>query len=164
MKTAGTHYLYASALFVSTKPYLVNTILGSCVAVCIWDQTLQFGGINHFMLPWWNGQGLSSPKFGNIAIYKLVEKMETLGCSKENLQAKIFGGGEILEFGNDHFHIGERNIETAYELLKEFGIPITGQSVGGKLGRKIQFSTDTGNVKMKFINKPGPNTSQVLSK
>ncbi|MCK4991538.1 MAG: chemotaxis protein CheD [Bacteroidales bacterium] len=111
------------------------------------------------MLPWWNGQGLSSPKFGNIAIYKLVEKMEALGCSKKNLQAKIFGGGEILEFGHDHFHIGERNIETAYELLKEIGIPITGQSVGGKLGRKIQFSTDTGNVKMKYINKPGVKTS-----
>ncbi|MCK5103188.1 MAG: chemotaxis protein CheD [Cyclobacteriaceae bacterium] len=159
MKTAGTHYLYASNLFVSTRPYHVNTILGSCVAVCIWDQKLQFGGINHFMLPWWNGQGLSSPKFGNIAIYKLVEKMEALGCSKKNLQAKIFGGGEILEFGHDHFHIGERNIETAYELLKEIGIPITGQSVGGKLGRKIQFSTDTGNVKMKYINKPGVKTS-----
>lgn len=164
MKTTGTHYLYASALFVSTQPYLVNTILGSCVAVCVWDQKLQIGGMNHFMLPWWNGQGLSSPKFGNIAIHKLLEKLETLGCSKTNLQAKIFGGGEILEFGNDQFHIGERNINAAYKLLHEAGIPITGQSVGGKLGRKIQFNTETGNVMMKYINKPGADTSQVKSK
>ena len=72
-----THFLYPSTLFASREPFIVNTILGSCVAVCIYDTVLKFGGINHYMLPFWNGQGLASPKFGNIAIHKLLEKIAT---------------------------------------------------------------------------------------
>ena len=75
MPELPSHFLYPSALFASREPYIVNTILGSCVAVCLYDVKLQIGGINHYMLPFWNGQGLASPKFGNIAISKLLEKM-----------------------------------------------------------------------------------------
>ena len=64
------HYLYPSALFAERTPFLVDTILGSCVAVCLYDEHKKIGGINHYMLPLWNGDGLATPKFGNIAIEK----------------------------------------------------------------------------------------------
>jgi len=149
----NTHYLYPSALFADSEPYLVDTILGSCVAVCLFDPVLKVGGINHFMLPLWNGTGLASPKYGNIAIDKLIEKLLSLGCKRENLSAKIFGGGEVVETQNNMFRIGERNIETAENILKEYKIKITGRSVGGKKGRKIRFNTHTGVVLMKYIEK-----------
>jgi len=66
----NTHFLYPAALFASRTPHMVTTILGSCVAICLYDPILKFGGINHYMLPLWNGQGLASPKYGNIAIEK----------------------------------------------------------------------------------------------
>jgi chemotaxis protein CheD len=94
MDQISTHFLYPSALFASRERHKVSTILGSCVAVCLYDPIAQIGGINHFMLPFWNGQGLASPKYGNIAIERLVEKMISLGCKKNNLKAKVFGGGE----------------------------------------------------------------------
>ncbi len=152
----NVHFLYPAAMFASRTPHMVTTILGSCVAVCLYDPVAKVGGINHYMLPLWNGQGLASPKYGNIAIEKLVDKMVSLGCTRNNLQAKIFGGGEVIETHITQFNIGARNIKLAYEALEELKIPILGQSVGGKLGRKILFNTESFEVKQKFIQKSNP--------
>jgi len=151
-----THFLYPSTLFASKTPYLVNTILGSCVAVCMYDPVLKIGGINHYMLPLWNGEGLASPKYGNIAIEKLLEKMTNNGSKKSNIIAKVFGGGEVIDTNISQFHIGERNILIAQQVLKELNIRISGQSLGGKNGRKIQFNTGTGAVLQKIIQKSLP--------
>ena len=162
MTDLSNHFLYPSTLFASREPVLVNTILGSCVAVCFYDTYLQFGGINHYMLPFWNGQGLASPKFGNIAIEKLLEKMISLGSNQSNLIAKVFGGGNIIEATTAQFMIGDRNIAVALDMLKEMNVKVISQSVGGNLGRKIQFDTSTGEIKHKFIEKQQPiNVSNV---
>jgi chemotaxis protein CheD len=153
MENLPIHFLYPAELYVSKTPYQVNTILGSCVSVCLYDPTLNIGGINHFMLPYWNGQGLASPKYGNIAIDRLVDKMLSLGCNKINLKAKIFGGGEVIETNIVQFHIGQRNIEVAKTMLDELKIPILSSSVGGKLGRKIEFYTSSGDVRQKYVQK-----------
>ena len=68
------------------------------------------------------------------------------------MQAKIFGGGEVLETGNNTFRIGKRNIAIAFELLSEYKIPVISSSTNGKLGRKIIFNTKTGKVKLHYIN------------
>ena len=149
----ATYYLLPSALFVTKQPHHVTTILGSCVAVCLYDIELGYGGINHFMLPLWNGRELASPKYGNVAIRKLFDKMLEMGCRRENIIAKVFGGGDILNINLDQFNIGERNIEIARESLRELNIRITGESVGGTKGRKIVFDTKTGMVNMKYIEK-----------
>jgi chemotaxis protein CheD len=153
MDELKSHYLYPASLFADKEPHVVTTILGSCVAVCLYDQELKQGGINHYMLPLWNGQGLASPRYGNIAIERLIERMVALGSKKDNLKAKVFGGGEVLETNLDSFHIGQRNIAIAMELLAEHGIPVVAKSVGGKQGRKIEYNTATGEVRHKFIQK-----------
>ena len=153
MDNIEQHFLYPSALFASAKPHRVVTVLGSCVSICLWDPVLSIGGINHYMLPFWNGNGLASPKYGNIAIEKLIERMLLLGSSKANLRAKVFGGGEVIETNIANFRIGERNIAIAKELLEAHRIPIVAQSVGGKNGRKLLFVTSTGEVFQKIIEK-----------
>ena len=153
MENLPVHFLYPAELFVSKTPYQVNTILGSCVSVCLFDPVTQIGGINHYMLPYWNGQGLASPKYGNIAIERLTDKILSLGVNKNNLKAKIFGGGEVIETNIVQFHIGQRNIEVARVLLDELKIPIISSSIGGKLGRKIEFYTKTGDVRQKYVQK-----------
>jgi len=145
------HFLYPSTMFASAQPAEVTTILGSCVAVCLWDRYLGIGGINHYMLPTWNGMELASPKYGNIAIERLVEKMLQLGCKKNNLVAKVFGGGEVITVASSTMHIGERNIMVAEDMLQERNIPIIGRSTGGKNGRKIIFNTHTGEVLQCYI-------------
>ena len=156
MDNLQTHFLYPSALYASKEPMLVHTILGSCLAVCLFDPLLKWGGINHFMLPLWNGQGLASPKYGNIAIEKLIEKLSFMGSNRKNLKAKIFGGGEVIESGISQFKIGERNVRLAYDMMEEYKIPVISASVGGQSGRKIQFFTATGEVRQKLIPKTEP--------
>jgi chemotaxis protein CheD len=147
------HFLYPSTLFASKEPYVVKTILGSCVAICLWDPENRIGGINHYMLPNWNGNDLASPKYGNIAIDKLLERMVQLGARRENLKAKIFGGGELIESGPNGTLIGERNIRVARLILEEKKIPVVASSTGGRKGRKILFFTDSGEVRHKFLDK-----------
>lgn len=151
MENTLKHFLYPAALFASKKPYQVSTILGSCVAVCLWDPILKFGGINHYMLPLWNGQGLASPRYGNIAIEKLIDKMVAIGSTKKKLRAKVFGGAEVITTSINQFHIGERNIAIAREILENEKIPIVSSSVGGKRGRKIVYITKTGEVLQRYI-------------
>jgi chemotaxis protein CheD len=105
------------------------------------------------MLPNWNGNDLASPKYGNIAIDKLLEKMGQLGARRENLKAKIFGGGELIESGANGTLIGERNIRVARLILEEKKIPVVASSTGGRKGRKILFFTDSGEVRHKFLDK-----------
>lgn len=145
------HFLYPSTILASKEPYIIDTILGSCVAVCLFDPILKIGGMNHYMLPLWNGKGLASPKYGNIAIEKLIEKLIYYGSKKNNLKAKVFGGGEVIATQISHFKIGDRNIQIAEEVLKEFNITILGSSVGGKHGRKIKFNNFTGEVLQRYV-------------
>lgn len=146
----GKHYLYPSALFAEKKPHWVDTILGSCVAVCLYDTKLKIGGINHYMLPLWNGNGLASPKFGNIAIEKLIEKMLKNGSSTSNMIAKVFGGANQIKSSMD---IGARNIAIAKEILEIHNIQIIAENTGGNVGRKLRYDTGTGKVMMKFLSK-----------
>ena len=146
-------FVFPGNIEVSRGPSRLTTILGSCVAVCLWDNKLKFGGMNHFMLPLWNGEGLASPKYGNIAIDKLVKKMIWNGSSIENLEAKIFGGGNVLESGNNLYNIGERNIEMALSKIAEYNIKVISSSTGGKRGRKILMNSSNFKILHKFIEK-----------
>ncbi len=147
------HYLFPSSIFTSATPHMVTTVLGSCVSVCLIDINRKIGGINHYMLPLWNGNGLASPKYGNIAIEKLLEKMLIMGSKKENLRAKVFGGGNVLESTINFFNVGERNHTLAIEMLENMNIPIIAKSIGGEKGRKLLFNTYTGEVMLKFLNR-----------
>jgi chemotaxis protein CheD len=151
VESISTHYLYPATLFASKNPHEVSTVLGSCVAVCLWDTHRKMGGINHYMLPLWNGEGLSTPKYGNVATQKLIEKMLSLGSDPQHLVAKVFGGAQQLEKGKSIFNIGERNVSLALYMLKEANIPIVSINTQGDRGRKLKFSTHTGEVLMKFV-------------
>ncbi len=149
-----TFYLYPGQLVVYKQPTNIMTILGSCVAVCLWDVKLMYGGMNHYLLPLWKLQGLRTPKFGNVAIENLIEKMIKQGSSAKNLQAKIFGGAKVLDTKEDSmFNIGQKNVEITYEMLTKYNIRIATESVGGLRGRKILFKTNTGEVFMKYIER-----------
>jgi len=109
------------------------------------------------MLPYWNGEGLESPKYGNVAIFQLYQKMLELGVKKEDIICKIFGGAEVLGEQSSVFNVGQRNIEVAHKIIQEIGIPVVSSSTGGKQGRKIHFNTGTGEVLQKYLVKTSQN-------
>ena len=140
------HFLYPGTIFAEPSPCQISTVLGSCVAVCLWDKVLRIGGMNHIMLPLWNGEGLATPKYGNIAMDKLFAKITAIGCRRENLVAKVFGGANVTGTGLELFMIGDRNLTVTYKMLEEFRIPVVADDIGGRVGRKIIMNSETGVV------------------
>lgn len=152
---ANAYYLHPGNLIASNSGRTVTTVLGSCISVCLWDPVLRSGGINHYMLALWNGEGLPSPKYGNIAITKLIEKMLAMGSSRQHLKAKVFGGAAVIKNTSGLLDVGNRNIILAQDMLRDEKIPIISSDVGGSLGRKLLFNTATGSVLVRKINPGG---------
>lgn len=143
-------FIHVGEIFVGAKPTEITTVLGSCIAVCLYDKVEQVGGMNHYLVPLWNDNGLQSPKYGNISIPKLIDNMLNIGCEKYNLEAKIFGGGNVIDVSQEEMMIGRKNILIAKEILREYNIKITAQDVGGNRGRKILMRSDTGKILLKY--------------
>lgn len=141
-------YLQPGQLYASGQPSAVTTVLGSCVAICLWDPVVSVGGMNHYLLPFFaGGAGKGSPRFGNVAVAQLVDRLVALGATRGRLQAKVFGGACVLEaFQERQGHLGEKNAGVAFKLLEELGIPVMSRDVGGRSGRKLIFHTDLGNA------------------
>jgi len=140
------HFLFPGGTHVDAEECEITTVLGSCVAVCLWDRVHGGGGMNHFMLPLWNGEGLATPKYGTIAMERLLEHLLSIGARKEHLVAKVFGGANLLVTSSAAFPIGVRNIELALSLLEEWRISVIASDVGGRVGRKVIMNTMTGVV------------------
>jgi chemotaxis protein CheD len=141
-----TVYLHSGKLHVSATPCRVSTILGSCVAVAVFDPVTGVGGLNHFLLP--HGPSVApaqAARFGNLAVPQLVEAVLAAGAHRASLQAKLFGGACVLAaFKKPGGHLGTRNVEVAREMLKVDGIPVVAEDVEGGSGRKLIFQTHDG--------------------
>lgn len=145
-------YLHANNVFASPLPCTVTTILGSCVAVCLWDQVRRIGGMNHFLLPYGADALHSAARFGGPATRALIEKLVELGARVKGLHAKVFGGASVLgAFRAGETHLGTKNVHVARQVLGEAGIPIVGENVGGLRGRKMVFYTDDGSAFVKLL-------------
>lgn len=145
-------FIHVGQLHVDASPAAISTVLGSCVSVCLYDARLGIGGMNHYLLPFWNGNGLQSLRFGNISIPKLIEAMLERGSSIYNLEAKIFGGASMNATVNENMMIGKKNILVAKEILKSYNIAILAEDVGGINGRKIQFNLERNKVLLKYTS------------
>lgn len=151
MTNIDTNFIHVGQIHVDRGSTRITTVLGSCVAVCLYDKRLCIGGMNHYLLPFWNGNGLQSLKFGNISIPKLIEAMLEHGSSIGNIEAKIFGGASIYFVNsNQNMMVGEKNILVAKEILNDYKIKIVAEDLGGNLGRKIQLNVENGKVLLKY--------------
>jgi chemotaxis protein CheD len=137
-------YVYPGQVFVSAKPARVTTILGSCIAVCLFDVGRRVGGMNHFMLPHFAGNGVASARFGNLAMEELLAKLAAAGARIPHLQARVFGGSCMFESMAGAGHLGKKNEAFAAETLAARHIRVLETDTGGNRGRKLVFHTDEG--------------------
>ena len=134
---------------VSSNPNeIITTVLGSCVAVCLYDLRAGIGGMNHFLLPEGKSGDLEDVVFGLHAMELLINDMLKKGAEKRGLKAKLFGGASMIGGLSD---IGERNVAFAREFLSDENFPVIGESVGGNCGRRIRFNPTTGSVMQKIV-------------
>lgn len=147
--------LMMGQLHASARPCLISTVLGSCVAVCLWDAHAGVGGMNHYMLPQWDGRGLPSPRFGNIAIPALLRAVLEVGGRRNTLVAKMFGGGNVLGQGEMPavLNVGHRNADYALAALEQEGIPVVAHRLKPMHGLKISFDTRSGDVLLRPLKR-----------
>jgi chemotaxis protein CheD len=169
--------------FACSGEQVIVTVLGSCIAVCLYETQLKIGGMNHFMLPQLNNDGLvtadeksseqtrseqdtdkkfladyqhsNAARYGNAAMELLINEIIKLGGSRKNLTAKIFGGSAIIGAKID---VGQKNINFIHDYLAIENIASLSQDLGGSYARKVYFIPATNEVYVKTINNMHNNT------
>ena len=140
--------------YVSTRELLMVTVLGSCVAACVRDRVSGIGGINHFMLPDDRRDEDSrfgrSMRYGDYAMEILINQLLKLGARRANLEAKVFGGGNVLPGFKAHV-VGDRNARFVLDYLTTEGIPVVAKDLLGSYPRKVYFFPSTGRVLVKKL-------------
>ena len=138
--------------FVYHEDILIMTTLGSCIAACLWDREAKIGGMNHFMLP--EGDA-GSGRYGSFAMELLINEMLKQGATRGTMEAKVFGGGQVID-GMNSMNIGERNTAFVTEYLKTERIPIMSKDVLGIYPRKVCFLPGSGKAMVKRLAAANP--------
>lgn len=141
--------------YFTNKDMLIVTVLGSCVSACIRDNKTGIGGMNHFMLPEGSGADKDSPisesmRYGTYAMEVLINQLIRNGAKRENLEAKIFGGGNVLRSFTTN-NVGDRNAAFVKKYLKDEGIKVTGEDLLDIYPRKVYYFPKTGKVLVKKL-------------
>ena len=151
-------YLHVGQTACFSNPTSITTILGSCVAVCLWEPTTGVGGMNHYLLPGFPDDDSPIGRYGHAAFRILLERMRSSNSDIARMKAKVFGGASLHGIG--HQDLGRGNIDLAFELLETLAVPVIASDVGGRHGRKVVFQTDDGTAWVKKLGvTDGPRNS-----
>lgn len=139
------HYLIPGKIFASAQPFAISSIVGSGIALCLWDSVSKIGGANHFLLPEGPENNENAARYANVANPALLQRMLDLGADRKGLEARMFGGSlPGISFGGEGERLGDRNVQAANHFLRLNGIRVLQSEVGGTHGRKLVFHTDDG--------------------
>ncbi len=148
--------------FVSNEDIVVMTVLGSCIAACLWDADANVGGMNHFMLPEGDSSDMSG-RYGSYAMELLINEMIKLGARREAIQAKVFGGGQVMA-GFSTINVGERNTHFVLAYLQTEGIPVVSKDVMDIYPRKVVFFPMTGKAMVKRLAHSHPESLETTER
>ncbi len=133
--------------FVASEDIPIMTTLGSCIAACLWDRQAGVGGLNHFLLP---EGGDGTGRYGSYAMELLINEMMKQGASRSSLEAKVFGGGQVIA-GMSSLNVGERNTRFVLDYLKTERISVTAKDVLDVYPRKVCFLPASGKAMVKRL-------------
>ena len=148
MKIKKNVRLYIGDVYADREAAIIETVLGSCVAVCLFDPIYQVGGMNHIFLP----EKLDikyfddNTRYGINAMEILINKIMNMGGKRKNIVAKVFGGSSLFPSIFEEDGVGAKNVKFVLKFLEQERIKIITKDVKGYDTRKIYFHTDTGDV------------------
>lgn len=148
---AANYFLKPGYILVANRPTVISTVLGSCVAVCLYDRKRKVGGMNHFMSPFISEPGRATARYGNVSTLALIGMMIKDGSKVRNLEAQIFGGA--FNRGVSNRDVGRENVRVARRILARKKIKLVSEDVGGEKGRKIIYNTSTNDVAVMKVDR-----------
>ena len=148
-------FIKMNEIYVTKDPYLIRTVVGSCIALCLWDSYHRIGGMGHIMLPQSNGDSVALPgKYADTAVKTLISIMKGKGGVISNMQASCVGGASMFQNHHPKYEsVGRRNYQRVKNELAHFGIPIVTEAVGGTSGRKVEMNCATGAITISMLLK-----------
>lgn len=151
MDAAKKYFLNPGYIFITKEDYEIETILGSCVSLCLFDNIHKVYGMNHYVIfanPG-NMDKSHSGRYGKDSIKHLISEMLLMGAELKNIKAYIVGGAGHPVLGEA---VGNDNIKIAKDMLAKAKIEIIKEDTGGNLGRKLLFLTKNAEIKVYYIN------------
>lgn len=133
------YYLLTGYIFLNPEPSLISTVVGTSVAVSLWDQNKNYGGMANYLYPYAKVRETATSQYGNVAVRYLLKMLMEAGTKEQDIKAQIFGGAETSAPGGKK--IARDNIRVVKNILRKFGIQVVSEDVGGCLGRKIVYNT-----------------------
>ena len=143
--------IHIGGLYATSNPSIIDTLLGSCVAACLFDPSTRIGGMNHILLPKRPDiKGFNeSARYGINAMELLINSIMNLGGQRHKIVAKVFGGSQLFPSISKKSRIGIKNGKFVLEFLKTEKIRVMSKNIGGHDIRRIYFHTDTGDIFLK---------------
>ncbi|AWN16007.1 chemoreceptor glutamine deamidase CheD [Salinisphaera sp. LB1] len=145
--------LLPKEFYVTDQPFVLTTVLGSCVAACLRDAAAGVAGMNHFMLPDLDGAEsarIRSMVYGGYAMNRLIDALLAHGARRERLEAKVFGGANVLADMRTA-RIGDANADFVRDYLARARIPILAEDLGGGWPRQVQYAAGTGRARVRRL-------------
>lgn len=135
---------------------LITYALGSCIGLCFHDPRLRLGALLHVMLPLNMETGRKNPlKYADTGIRETLRQMEAKGASRGRITVKIAGGAKMFDVkGGNLGNIGQRNVESVHTVLKQEGIRLLAEDVGGSVARTLLFDPVSGQGCIRSYGRP----------
>ena len=165
------YYLKAGELFLMQKPALISTILGSCIAITLFNRRLGIAGICHALMPRCIKQShknsvdglldnechkcLEAFKYADCSAFMMAEAFFRFGITPQETEVRLFGGAKMIsgyQSRGAKYSVGDQNVDSARKVIAHCHLELTSSYTGGSAGRKITFNTKTGEVAQQFIN------------
>ena len=140
------YFLNPGYIYVPAVPTLISTVLGSSVAVCLWDKKRVCGGMNHFLFPTTRDPAQATALYGNVSTRALVRFFLEAGSRVNHLEAQIFGGADPPDNALEAVKVGRENVAVARNTLMRSKVRIVSEDTGGSKGRKLVFNNLTNEV------------------
>lgn len=138
-------------LFADSRPATVRTVLGSCIAACLFDPEVKVGGMNHFLLPEGSGDESMPTRYGINAMEVLINEIMKQGGDRRRLKAKIFGASHVLRMDASSIQVPEKNAAFVRSFLQTEGIQIISEKLGGTQPLEVHFEVTTGRAYVRAL-------------
>lgn len=144
-------FLRPGEFYASRRAVTTETLVGSCVTVCLYNVKGGFGAMNHFLRDRpRNESNADIGTFGITATRYIIDALMRIDGDARHYQASIFGGAAVLKTPKGDGTIGRANVEAALEVLDAAGIRVVRKEIGGTRGRRVKFNTQTGRIECRF--------------
>ncbi|MBA7705763.1 Chemoreceptor glutamine deamidase CheD [subsurface metagenome] len=149
-------FLLPGEYHVSKEPVVIETLVGSCVSVCLYNTKTGRAAMNHFLQDKPAREtDCDIGQYGSTATEYIIKALMKFDSDRSHYRAQVFGGAVVIKTNSDECNIGQKNIDIARKMLADYRIRIIREEIGGTRGRRVRFDTATSTVFCRFAGQIG---------